>query len=249
LISDIFKNEKFKSGEFDTDFLKLTYPEGFKGPVLNDKEVLELYSISAAISEKLYQFKYNWSLSSDNYGIKLPMTPAYINQPIYVSINDEPSKMVESHIRDEMTNYKIVDSQIDLKIEWEFGSRLIKITDKNGKLQIAQYQNKPFGFSITYKGSIYNINCKNENQYKLSKFINEKHIASVAELVKTPMPGSVVSINCKDGSVVRKGDELFVIEAMKMQNVIKSPREGVVKSVKVKFGEQVTTGQVLLNFV
>jgi geranyl-CoA carboxylase alpha subunit len=65
--------------------------------------------------------------------------------------------------------------------------------------------------------------------------------------VAAPMPGIVVALMATAGQRVKAGETLAVLEAMKMQHVIAAPLGGVVGEVFVAVGRQVALGAPMLD--
>jgi geranyl-CoA carboxylase alpha subunit len=65
--------------------------------------------------------------------------------------------------------------------------------------------------------------------------------------VAAPMPGVVVALMATDGQRVEAGEKLAVLEAMKMQHVITTPVGGVVREVFVAVGRQLALGAPILD--
>jgi biotin carboxyl carrier protein len=71
--------------------------------------------------------------------------------------------------------------------------------------------------------------------------------ASVAQIVKAPMPGLLKQILVPEGVTVEKGASLCILEAMKMENEIKSPGTLRVKRLIATPGTAVEKGAPLIE--
>jgi propionyl-CoA carboxylase alpha chain len=168
LIRDIFNSKNFKLGIFDTNFLNVTYPQGFNGPNLSIEEELNVYAIAASVYQKQEDLKYSWIRDS-----KIFKSDSLFDK-LYISLNQrQPVQVLCEHTK----SYSIFSSMsksVELRIEWDVGSPKIIVqygSKKTSKIQVVQYRKLPNGFSLTYKGNIvikyiYVVQCSMSNRIR-----------------------------------------------------------------------------------
>lgn len=103
------------------------------------------------------------------------------------------------------------------------------------------------GYEIWIGRYRFHVTVQDEQQEKLSSYIQSSQKAATGMVVRAPMPGLVKEISVAAGDTVVKGQRLLILEAMKMENEITSPLEGTVSRCTLTAGKNVEKDQELLQ--
>merc|ERR1719187_2439885 len=217
LLRDVLTEPVFNSGTYNTSYLPDTYPDGFTGVSMNEKEVVELGCLAAVMWAKEAQRaavrlndtnirnkreNVSWDLVADVKGEKVPISLTKGSGSYRASSGSSNLEILD--------NFSLADSVVD--------------TTVNGhKVVVQLIKREPTGgLRIRYKGTAFKV-------------------------VMSPMPGVVKQVAVQVGDAVGEGQECCVVEAMKMQNSLPAGLTGVVTKVHVKAGDTVEEEQILVE--
>ncbi|KHJ97318.1 Carbamoyl-phosphate synthase L chain, ATP binding domain protein [Oesophagostomum dentatum] len=270
LLRDICQEERFRAGNITTKYvlctqswkgshmsvifryLPETYPEGFQGATLNEREEETLMAVAAALNarklarashfmnhtrhttSKIAPYKMNFKFT-----VQLPPTNGEQKKTHKVNVYFEDG--------DESKARVLVDGK-KFKVDGNLNLAQPVITVNAGEKIATQIVSKRAGeITILYKGSPFKVKVLPEQVVEFLKHMKERPKLDLSTVVLAPMPGAIKSVTAKVGDMVSEGQELVVMEAMKMQNSLHAGKTGKVKAVNVKVGDTVDEAQVLVE--
>ncbi|XP_023347250.1 propionyl-CoA carboxylase alpha chain, mitochondrial [Eurytemora carolleeae] len=242
LLRDVLTEDVFNSGVFTTSYLPQTYPDGFKGINLNEKEKLEVASLAAICYAKEslrannrltdtmvrnYRPLTSWELEVMVKGESIPLTLHKGDSSYRVSFATSSMEVVD--------NFNLADSVFDTFINGENIVVQLKEKKSNGALK------------LRYKGTALDLEVIPASAARLKHYMPVKAVLDTSRVILSPMPGVVRNLSVQVGDKVGEGQECAVVEAMKMQNSLTSGVAGVVKAVHVKVGDTVEDEQIMIE--
>jgi len=242
LLRDILSEPVFNSGTYNTNYLPETYPDGFNGTVLNDKDVEELGCLATVMWAKEAQragvrlndtairnkrVTNSWDLVADVKGVKVPVSLTKGNGS-YLARSGTSRLEIED-------NFKLSDSVVSTSVNGTPVVVQLIGREANGSLR------------IRYKGTATQVGILPASAARLEHIMPIKAVVDNAKVVLSPMPGVVKQIMVQVGDLVGEGQECAVVEAMKMQNSLPAGISGRVVKINVSSGETVEEEQVLVE--
>jgi len=233
-LAAVMDQERFRSGELSTAYIKDEFPDGFHGvpagPLQRDILVATGMAMHEVISEQSGDpsDRIDWIVQLDR-------------EPVHVSLGyDEDEALV---------------------LDVDNGDRLLRLSEIDWRPGLAQFRavldDAPFtaeikrvadGWDIRTRATRARVRVMTPRIADLYARLPEKVAADTSKLVLSPMPGLVVSIAVVPGQEVKTGETVAIIEAMKMQNILKAEHDGVVKTVSARAGDPVAADDVLVEF-
>ena len=234
-LTAILRNKHFISGDINTGFVDIEYPDGYKPFVDNDKFAL-LFSIAATYLYTIDQFR------SRNQKTK----KSFFEKSL-VAIVEGSIFEFKTYDRQDNLIIEYNDEVISIDSSYNPGNPLAEITI-NGEDYNFKIERIINGYNISGYGFSSDIIILSKRAYELSKYMLEKDNRSNEKIIKCPMPGLVVSIDVDEGQEVDIGDKLCTIEAMKMENVIRSEVSGIIKKIHCSDGDSLASDEIILEF-
>ncbi|HEY1072210.1 acetyl/propionyl/methylcrotonyl-CoA carboxylase subunit alpha [Brevundimonas sp.] len=231
-LSAVMDQDRFKSGQLSTSYIKDEFPEGFRGlePTEAQKDIF--ITVAAAMNEVLAEQAGDPSERTD-------WTVLIDREAHEVSLSyDEAEDLVISLDERDLTL-----SEID----WRPGLAQFKAVLDDEPFT-AEVKRAPDGFDIRHRAAKARVRVLTPRAADMYQRLPEKVAADTSKLVLSPMPGLVVDIPVTVGQEVKSGETVAIIEAMKMQNILKAERDGVVKAIGAKAGDPVAADDVLVEF-
>lgn len=202
LLRDVLRDKRFLQGDFTTNYLPETYPEGFKGKQLNEKEVYDLAIIAAVFSTKFSirdQIMLNESsIKNDPTSVKgwsFVVSLAGKDVPVYVDFGkggflatvagSEPVKVED--------NFNLADSVVQATLNDESTAVQLISRQANGQLR------------IRYHGTAMDIPVFPGHVAELKVHMKEKPKLDTSKLIMSPMPGVVRAVSVELGQIVGEG--------------------------------------------
>jgi propionyl-CoA carboxylase alpha chain len=233
-LAAVMDQERFRSGELSTAYIKDEFPDGFHGvpagPLQRDILVATGMAMHEIISEQSGDpsDRIDWIVQLDR-------------EPVHVSLGyDEDEALI---------------------LDIDNGDRLLRLSEIDWRPGLAQFRavldDAPFtaeikrvadGWDIRTRATKARVRVMTPRIADLYARLPEKVAADTSKLVLSPMPGLVVSIAVVPGQEVKTGETVAIIEAMKMQNILKAEHDGVVKTVSARAGDPVAADDVLVEF-
>ena len=234
-LTAILRNKHFISGDINTGFVDIEYPDGYKPFVDNDKFAL-LFSIAATYLYTIDQFR------SRNQKTK----KSFFEKSL-VAIVEGSIFEFKTYDRQDNLIIEYNDEVISIDSSYNPGNPLAEITI-NGEDYNFKIERIINGYNISGYGFSSDIIILSKRAHELSKYMLEKDNHSNEKIIKCPMPGLVVSIDVDEGQEVDIGDKLCTIEAMKMENVIRSEVSGIIKKIHCSGGDSLASDEIILEF-
>ncbi|MEE8294392.1 MAG: biotin/lipoyl-containing protein, partial [Sphingomonadales bacterium] len=235
-LAAVMLNDKFRGGNFSTNFIAEEYPEGFEGAPLTKDVKNTLMAAGAyahAVAEECRTFKNAQALC-----------PKAMPRIIHVDGKDHLAVVTlgqgEGTIR-------IGKKDFHVGSRWQPGTPVFtgKIEGKDVAVELDRI---PLGYRLTTCGVFRDVLILSPLQAELFKKMPEVKEKDTSNLLLCPMPGLVVSINVSDGEKVEAGQTLAIVEAMKMENVLKAEKNGVVKKINCKAGDSLAVDEIIMEF-
>jgi len=231
-LSAVMDQERFKSGQLSTSYIKDEFPDGFRGLEPSEEQKDIFITVAAAMNEVLAEQAGDPSERTD-------WTVLIDREAHEVSLSyDEAEDLVISLDERDLTL-----SEID----WRPGMAPFRAVLDDEPFT-AEVKRAPDGFDIRYRAAKARVRVLTPSTAAMYQRLPEKVAADTSKLVLSPMPGLVVDIPVTVGQEVKSGETVAIIEAMKMQNILKAEHDGVVKAVGAKAGDPVAADDVLVEF-
>ena len=233
-LAAVMDQERFRSGQLSTSYIKDEFPDGFKGAAPDRRRTDILIATAAAMNEILTEQSGDPSDRTD--WIVLIDRDAH-----GVSLGYDEDEALTLDLAGEDRTLHLGD------IDWRPGLAQFRavLDDQPFTVEVSRVAD---GYLIRSGAVKARVRVLTPRMAELFARLPEKQAADTSKLIQSPMPGLVVSIAVTVGQEVKAGETVAVIEAMKMQNIMKAERDGVVKTVGAKAGDPVAADDVLVEF-
>lgn len=250
---DLVNHPDFRSGNFNTDFIKNTFPEGWKGVKLSDDEYKRAAAICAMVSwsgNALAKFAVGADVSAHEDRIVSISTLGSDADAIKHTVTITPSASNAEKDSVWKSTISVGDTKMHIGMPVETcASSIMAVAEIDGENEYMNVlQRHPNGFDIQYRGAELHVRVQTPIQEDLQRFMPEPVVVDGLKLIRTPMPAALVKVMVSPGDKVSPGDEVAIVEAMKMRNVLKSGVEAVVKSVPAKEGDVLPMDGIIVEF-
>ncbi|WEK56873.1 MAG: acetyl/propionyl/methylcrotonyl-CoA carboxylase subunit alpha [Candidatus Brevundimonas phytovorans] len=231
-LSAVMDQERFKSGELSTSYIKDEFPDGFRGLEPSEAQKDIFITVAAAMNEVLAEQagdpseRTDWTvlIGREGHEVSLSYDEA---EDLVISLDERDLTLSEIDWRPGMAQFRAV---------------------LDDEPFTAEVKRAPDGFDIRHRAAKARVRVLTPRAAEMYQRLPEKVAADTSKLVLSPMPGLVVDIPVTVGQEVKSGETVAIIEAMKMQNILKAERDGVVKAVGAKAGDPVAADDVLVEF-
>jgi len=253
LLRDVLTEKNFIGGEFTTNYLPETYPDGFKGVELTPSETSHLAAIVAVMHCKREirsrEILNDATVHNQQSGIKkMELTVSVKGEEVQVDLERSKNGGGEFVC-------SVGGQTLTIADDFDLSDLVYHPTVKNDlgetlSLPAVQLIQRFADGSLRtrFKGTAMNIGVVTRRTAELKKHMKEKAAVDLTKVVLSPMPGVVKAVSVEVGQMVGEGHECCVVEAMKMQNSMKAAVTSKVKAILVKVGESVEENQVLVEF-
>jgi propionyl-CoA carboxylase alpha chain len=231
-LSAVMDQDRFRSGQLSTNYIKDEFPEGFHGvpPTPFQRDLM------AAVACAMHQ-------------TQLKRTAPGL-------VRDEWTVVAGSDTR----HVKLSNGGDQFQVTMVEGGRVIALTDiqwrpgqptfrarLDGTAFTCAVKPAAEGFTIRHRATSLKVLVLTARSAELHEKLPPKRLADTSKTILSPMPGLVVTLDVVPGQSVRTGEQVAIIEAMKMQNIIRAERDGTVKAVNAKAGDSVAADEVLVE--
>lgn len=267
LLRDIITEDRFRSGDISTKYLTETYPDGFKGKMLNLEEYHTLMAVGAAVHVKNAirnnpsSSKTEWELvtSLDSKVSDLSPEGEQYTSCQVVRTKDgyqvcmrpwSPPKHVNAGKDEHKQQADSAGKEIVIHIADNFhvSDDVLHHSDGQKDMILQLLDHTPDTVRLQYLGTAFPLQIRDKRAaWMHASYSPPPRIVDYASMSIAPMPGLVRSVAVNVGDRVSEGQELCVLEAMKMQNSLSSGRMGVVKKVNIKAGDTVSEGDIMIE--
>jgi propionyl-CoA carboxylase alpha chain len=231
-LNAVMDQERFKSGELSTNYIKDEFPEGFAGvdPTAFQVDVLTV----AAVAMHRLQTSRSGRAPRDSWQVFLDKSN---HRAVTVAETTDGLAITVDGAR-----------TINLtEVVWRPGKPTLA-GRLDGQAFTVEVAPAAEGFIVRHRAAKRNVLVLTPTSAELHERLPEKQAADTSKMVISPMPGLVVSMDVAVGQEVKEGQQVCIIEAMKMQNIIRAERDGVVTLVGAKSGDSVAADEVLVEF-
>jgi propionyl-CoA carboxylase alpha chain len=230
-LAAVMDQERFRSGQLSTSYIKDEFPEGFHGLPPSDTQRDLMGAVALAMHQRLLSRAAPDQLRRDWIEVI-----GHEKRAVRVSLEGETLV-----VHGEGRETRLTD------IDWRPGQPLFRAC-VDGKPFTATVKPAAEGFVIRHRAAVQHVLVLTPRSAELHEKLPPKKAADTSKMVLSPMPGLVVSIDVTAGQEVKTGEVVAVLEAMKMQNIIRAERDGTVKAVNAKSGDSVAADEVLVEF-
>jgi len=252
LLRDVLTEPNFIEGNFTTNYLPETYPDGFRGVWMTDAEKSHLAAIVAVMhckretrSRELLNDPTVYNQQSEIKNMEL--TIVIRDEDINVDLEKRKKEGDMVCTVNYAGNTTVLTIADDFKLSDLVYHPTIKDSDLSPAIQLIT--RFPDGSLRTrYRGTAMNIGVFTRRAFALRQYMKEKPKLDLTKVVLSPMPGVVKGVSVEVGQMVGEGHECCIVEAMKMQNSMKAATTSKVKAIHVAVGEPVEENQVLVEF-
>jgi propionyl-CoA carboxylase alpha chain len=242
-LAAVMDQERFRSGQISTNYIKDEFADGFKGVDPTPEQVDVLTAVGAAM-QRVYAAR----ARTTDAGLSNPIRTEWV-----VAVGHAKRRVKLSggaSLGEAPLTVELLDEGRTISLEtidWRPGKPVF-LGKLDGKPFTVQVTPAAEGFTIRHRAAKAKVLVLTPRSAELHDKLPEKQAADTSKLVLSPMPGLVVSMDVVQGQQVREGEVVCVLEAMKMQNIIRAERDGVVKAVNAKGGDPVAADEVLVEF-
>ena len=236
-LSAVMDQERFKSGQLSTSYIKDEFPDGFRGLEPSEAQKDIFITVAAAMNEVLAEQagdpseRTDWTVLTGREGHEVSLSYDEA-EDLVISLDERDLTLSEIDWRPGMAQFRAV----------------LAHDGEEGEPFTAEVKRAPDGFDIRHRAAKARVRVLTPRAAEMYQRLPEKVAADTSKLVLSPMPGLVVDIPVTVGQEVKSGETVAIIEAMKMQNILKAEHDGVVKAVGAKAGDPVAADDVLVEF-
>jgi propionyl-CoA carboxylase alpha chain len=235
----VMDEQRFRSGDFTTAYIKEQFPQGFAGTEPSDLEVETIVAAAA------YAYVFSSARARRISGQTVARPGTGVRRDWIVILNGDRLG-VDIDLEPGGAQVRIGDKVRALTTGWTPGKPVLQgLLD--GRPIAVKVRPRPEGFQVRLRGVQKDVIVASPRRAELRAMIPEKQAADTSRLILSPMPGLVVSIDVEQGQPVKAGDGVAVVEAMKMQNIIRAERDGKVVKINVAPKDSVAADEVLIE--
>ncbi|MDP2011634.1 MAG: acetyl/propionyl/methylcrotonyl-CoA carboxylase subunit alpha [Phenylobacterium sp.] len=232
-LAAVMDQERFRSGQLSTNYIKDEFPEGFLGTPPTDWQ-RDLVSAVACAMHRIVTARSAPQLLRDEW--------------IVIAGHDKRLVRLSNGGAAYQVEYVNENRALTLTdVDWRPGKHVFRgVLD--GRAFTVAVKPAAEGFVIRHRATTLNVLVLTPRSAELHEKLPPKTAADTSKMILSPMPGLVVTLDVIPGQLVRAGEAVCVVEAMKMQNIIRAERDGTVKTVGAKAGDSVAADEVLVEF-
>ena len=231
-LAAVMDQERFRSGQLSTNYIKDEFPGGFIGTPPTDFQ-RDLVSAVGCAMHRIMTARAAPQLLREDW--------------IVVAGSDQREVNLSNGGNSFKVRFSDGRTLTLTEVDWRPGQPTFR-----GKLNAQAFtvavKPAPEGFVIRHRATTLKVLVLTPRTAALHKKLPPKKAADTSKLILSPMPGLVVTMDIALGQTVRAGEAVAVVEAMKMQNIIRAERDGVVKTIGAKAGDSVAADEVLVEF-
>ncbi|WP_310539150.1 acetyl/propionyl/methylcrotonyl-CoA carboxylase subunit alpha [Phenylobacterium sp.] len=232
-LAAVMDQERFRSGQLSTNYIKDEFPEGFSGTPPTDWQ-RDLVSAVACAMHRIVTARSAPQLLRDEW--------------IVIAGHDKRLVRLSNGGAAYRVEYLGQNRALTLSdVDWRPGKHVLRGVLDGRPFTVAV---KPAaeGFVVRHRATTLHVLVLTPRSAELHEKLPPKKAADTSKMILSPMPGLVVTLDVIPGQLVRAGEAVCVVEAMKMQNIIRAERDGTVKTVGAKAGDSVAADEVLVEF-
>ena len=238
-LNAIMREDRFQDGALTTAFVDETWPDGFAGAELGDREQTVLAGV--ALLAHVTVLARDRSISGSLNG------PAGIPGRWMVQFGAQGHIHACVALCDGGLTMQVGDRTVEVCGDWRPGQTLFGGT-VGGEPVIVQVERQGTRWALSHAGVSLVATCLSEKAETLLARMPERVPADMSSMVLSPMPGMIVDVLVAEGDDVEAGQGLAIVDAMKMENVLRAERAGTIGTIHVTKGASVAVDQLLIEF-
>tara|TARA_B110000211_G_scaffold100933_1_gene117430 strand:- start:3632 stop:5629 length:1998 start_codon:yes stop_codon:yes gene_type:complete len=238
-LAAVYDHEKFISGTMTTAFIEEEFPDGFRGVMLPDVDLIRISAAAAAMHRVAEIRRTRISGRMDNH-------ERHVGADWNVALQGQSFDTVI--VADKLGADVILAGQtIRVEGDWTPGDMLARMT-VSGTPLVIKIGKIPGGFRVRYRGADLKVHVRTPRQAELAALMPEKLPPDTSKLLLCPMPGLIVKVDVAVGDEVQDGQALCTVEAMKMENILRAEKKGIVSKVNAAAGDSLAVDDIILEF-
>ena len=238
-LAAVYDHEKFISGTMTTAFIEEEFPNGFRGVMLPDVDLIRISAAAAAMHRVAEIRRTRISGRMDNH-------ERHVGADWNVALQGQSFDTVI--VADKLGADVILAGQtIRVEGDWTPGDMLARMT-VTGTPLVIKIGKIPGGFRVRYRGADLKVHVRTPRQAELAALMPEKLPPDTSKLLLCPMPGLIVKVDVAVGDEVQDGQALCTVEAMKMENILRAEKKGIVSKVNAAAGDSLAVDDIILEF-
>ena len=231
-LSAVMGHQRFRDGDFSTNFIAEEYPEGFVTGTPEGDLLARFVAVAAYAKAK--------TECRNDSSVRVFYT-AVIGGP------DGEGVDIEAALEGQDAEISVGGEAEEVKSRWRpgfpsFSGRL------NGSVETFEIAETALGYRLASGIHSLDLVILSPKRAALFRRMPIKEMPDLSKFLLSPMPGLLVRLAVSKGDQVKAGEELAVVEAMKMENVLRAERDGSIKSIATESGESLDADQIILEF-
>ena len=239
-LSSILQQDRFNSGELDTNFIDAHYPDGYESATCIPDNIDMLVPL-------VVMLHYRYSLRAAELSGQLRHHDYVVPREWVLVDQNGEHHLVEICDTDDDTRVEYKGQHYFIKDDWTLGQPRY-IGEINGRAVSAQIKREQYRFVVSHLGYELNACVLPPQIAELSKLMPAKKELDLSKFLLSPMPGLLINLKVQAGEKVDTGEELAVIEAMKMENSIRAENDCIVKEIFCDAGATLEVDQKIMEF-
>ena len=237
-LAAIMRDPQFTEGAMTTAFIDETWPDGFSGAPVTERERTVLTSVGLLVHLAM--------LDRDRRITGALRQPGAMARHWVVQFADEEFE-VSADLTTDGLSWTCDGRLITVTSSWNPGGTLFD-GEVDGSPAVVQVERKGTSWNLRHAGVAKQVTVLSKGAAKLLARMPARPAADLSRLVTSPMPGRIVDLAVGEGDEIETGQVLVVIDAMKMENVLRAERSGEIAKVHVAIGDSVLVDSTLLEY-
>ena len=237
-LAAIMRNPQFAAGDTTTAFIDRTWPEGFSGAPVTERERTVLTGVGLLAHLRV--------LERDRRITGTLRDPEPMARDWVVQFLGEQFE-VSAWLTGDGIMWRSGERDVAVESSWKPGQTLFQ-GEVDGCPAVVQVERKGTSWELVHAGVSEHMTVLSRGAAKLLSRMPARPAADHSRLVTSPMPGRIVDLAVGEGDAIEMGQVLVVIDAMKMENVLRAERSGEIAKVHVAVGDSVSVDSTLLEY-
>ena len=237
-LAAIMRDPEFAAGDMTTAFIDRTWPVGFSGAPVTERERTVLTSVGLLAHLRV--------LERDRRITGTMREPESMARDWVVQFPGEEFE-VSARLTGDGIIWRNGERDITVTSSWSPGQTLFQ-GEVEGLPAVVQMLRRGTSWELSHAGVSEQMTVLSGGAAKLLSRMPARPSADLSRLVTSPMPGRIVDLAVGEGDVIETGQMLVVIDAMKMENVLRAERSGEIAKVHVAVGDSVSVDSTLLEY-
>ncbi|MCH8111797.1 MAG: acetyl/propionyl/methylcrotonyl-CoA carboxylase subunit alpha [Proteobacteria bacterium] len=252
-LAQVMANDRFRAGEFDTDFIASEWPDGATPTAPDDDTLPHFIAVAGLIhcrQSRHSQMQMHGPTASSQGGA----SPGSSKEGGAAQGEFEWVAMIAG----EQVPFTVADN--DGGVDVALGGATVAVRGTwspvghlfegsiNGEPKVMQVDRLAEGYRLSMGGFQADVVVRHPRTAELAKLMPNKPEPDASRFLHSPMPGLVLAINVCEGERVEAGHTLAVVDAMKMENVLAAERKARIAKILVAPGDSLTVDQVIMEF-